>query len=335
MSNNQVALYMPDYCVQGERIPFYALWDAEANNQITITLPPGITLVEIYNINLESLRIHENVCDVSSVEINGYIGGVFDSEMYDEASVTKKIKFQICNDTNTQAYEKQVELFRPDVQIDDKVGTINIKSNKRGIPIVNGNIKIFNHGKGTAVVRVKIMPDSDIQEGQAHGFEEFKIKFLKDLDDGLVELIEKFSQYKELLELTRSVLKNPLSIKIKQNVVRKTINDLDVAFEENENFLMDFARVTATAYIKNVSIITNADSFLAFLKSTGKNKLLILDAMKVFKIQLGTQTLKIDLQTTDLASNKYPIKKIEPIQIISDKSYDIPFYQIVDSSGDN
>ena len=77
--------------------------------------------------------------------------------------------------------------------------------------------------------------------------------------------------------------------------------------------------------------MTDADAFLAFLKSSGKNKLLILDAMRVFNVSPKKQTLEAELLMTDLASNEYPPKKLQPITIISDGSYSIPFYQIIDS----
>ncbi len=333
MNENQPILHMPEYCVQGERIPFYILWNEEIRNKVTITLPSGIALAEIYNTSLDNLKIHNNVCSIHDTEINGYVGGVFNSIVYNQPSVTKKIIFQI-HDNHDQIYERVVELFRPDVRFDDTVETINIHANKEGKPIVRGNIKIFNSGKGTAVVKLKITPDSEIKEGQPHGFEEFKAKFLVDLDEAFLELIKKFPQNSKLLERMRLIIMNPFSSKIKRADVRKSIRDLEYVFNNNENFVKDFARLVAIAYLKNVSIITNADSFFAFLKSTGKNKLLLLDAMKVLKIQPQTQILKIELQTTDLASNEYPLKKLRPIKIMSDASYYIPFYQIIDSSGE-
>lgn len=327
-------IHIPDYCVQGERIPFYVLWDKELKNQITITLPDGITLAEAYNINPDSLEINENVYSISNIEINGYVGGVFDSVVYDQASTTVTIKFQIQNMHDQQIYEKRVELFRPDVKLDDTIEEINIRTNKQGKPIVNGAIKIFNCGKGTAVVRIKILTDSEIKEGHPRGFEEFKRKFLKDLDEALLELKSKYAEFSSMLESMRSVIKNPLSTKITREIVRKTVCGLEDAFDSSENFTADFMRLIATAYFRNVSVVTDADSFLAFLKSTGKNKLLILDAMKVFKIHPGTQTLRAELQTTDLASNTYPLQKIRPITVTADAAYDIPFYQIIDFSGD-
>lgn len=328
------SLYVPDYCIQGERIPFYIIWDKNVKNQITITMPSGIVLAELFNTSTDDLQIDKNVCIVHNTEINGYVGGVFKSKMYDRASIVKKIKFKIQNKQNNQQFvEKNVELFRPDVQFDDSIKSINIRSTKRSKLIVDGNIKIFNCGKGTAIVKIKIMPDSEIEESQPQGFEEFKLKFLNDFGDALLDLKKKFPEYNKMLDSLQSVLENPLSTSIERGAVRKTINDLENACNNNEQFFRDFTRLVATVYFKNMSIITDADSFLAFLKSTGKNKLLVLDAMKVFKIRHKTQILRAELHTTDLASNTYPPKKLRPIKITADVSCDIPFYQIIDFAG--
>lgn len=324
-------VYVPQYCVQGERIPFYILWDQGLKIQITITLPDGITLSRVHNINSANLKIHNNLCTINNTEIGSYAGGVFQSAMDDQASVTRNIKFEIQHRDTKQIVNKKIELFRADVKINAIAKTINIRSNKSGRPIVKDHVSLSNYGKGTAILTVEILKDGDVKEGDPHGFEEFKTHFLKDLDDAFLELKQKFPQYDEMLQLFLSILKNPLSLNIKRATVRKTIDALDQAFNNNEQFVAAFTRCVATAYWKNISIITNADAFLAFLRSSGKNKLLIINAMKTIKVQPEEQILKLKLVVTDLVSNKYPVKKLQPIKIVSDGSYDIPIYEIINS----
>lgn len=326
-------LHVPEFCVQGERVPLYILWDNDKKIQITVTIPDGITLDEVYNVNPDHLKIENNVFKINNFESNGYFGGILGSTLYDQASVTKKIKFEIHSDFNeTQIFEKEIELFRPDVKVDDSIELIKITKDKNNNPMVKGRIKISNHGKGTAIVRINILEESEIKEGEPEGFEEFKIKFLDDLDNVFLDMMKKFPQYEELVDSVRIVSKNPLpSNASESNTVRQTIEDLENAFNNNEEFLFEFSHGIGTAYLKNVSIMTDADAFLAFLNSLGKNKLLILDAMKVFKVSNNTKMLNAELIITDLAQNNYPLMKLRPIKIISDGDYSIPFYQIIDS----
>ena len=328
-----VDIYVPGYCVQGDHIPFYVLWNSDVKIQILIILPEGVSLDEVYNIDSNSLKINGNAYTIDNFETNGYVGGVLSSTLGDQASIIKKIKFEIKSDYNIQQkFERKIELFRPDIQINDSVGTINIKSDKNNRPLVNGHIRISNHGGGTAIIKINILPNSEIKEGVPQGFEEFKVKFLEELDTAFLEMKKKFPQHNKLLESLRVVSKNPLpSDTTLSKMVRKTIEDLENAFNNNEEFQTEFSRGITTAYLKNVSIMTDADAFLAFLKSSGKNKLLFLDAMRVFNVPPKMQTLKAELLMTDLANNKYPPKKLQPITIISNRSYSIPFYQIINS----
>ncbi|MEC4848979.1 MAG: hypothetical protein RI100_07315 [Nitrosarchaeum sp.] len=325
-------LYVPEYCVQGERVPFYMLWNEQVKPKISIILPEGIDLEEIYNVDSKDLEIKNNLYQINNFETDGYLGGVFGSKLYDNPSTIKKVEFVITTENIKESVTKQIELFRPDIKIDDSVDTVIIKNDKNNRPIVTGKIKISNLGKGTAIVRIKILENSEVKEGQPEGFEEFKIKFLQDLNKAFSDLKKKFSQYELLLESLIQVSQDPLpEDKEKQNQVKDTIEQLEHAFDNNEDFLTQFSQGIANAYLKNVSIMTDADAFLAFLKSVGENKILILDSMKVFSVSESSQILNAEILTTDLAQNKYPSVKLKPIKIISDGKYNIPFYQILNS----
>lgn len=333
ITENDYDLYVPEYCNQGERIPFYILWKHSKKIQISIVTSEGITLGEAYNIDSKNLEIKKNEYVIKEIETDGYLGGVFDSQLYDQASTIKTIRFDILSDSNEHyIVEKQVDLFRPDIKIDDTIKKITVTSNKDNRPITDGSIKISNHGKGTAIVRINILENSEIQEGYPEGFEEFKTKFLDDLDSVFIRMKQKFPQYEHVIESARVASKNPLpSNKKELSKVRTTIEALEQAFDNNEKFLSEFTRGLASAYMKHVSIMTDADAFLAFLKSLGENKLLIIDSMKILKISPTTQTLNAEIIITDLAQNSYPVKKLCPITIVSDGNYSVPFYQILDS----
>ena len=333
VAEETIDLYVPEYCNQGERIPFFVLWDHSKQIKISIVTSEGITLDEVYNVDHKELDIDKNEYAVKKFETPGYLGGVFGSKIFDEASVIKTLRFEINFDSNEpQIIEKQIELFRPDVEIIDTIKKINVVSDRNDRPITDGGIKIFNHGKGTAIIRINVLEKSEIREGPPEGFEEFKIKFLNDLNVVFMKMKDKFPQYNDVIEASRMVAKNPLPSDQKElNSVKTTIERLEKLFDNDEEFLREFTVGVGNAYLRNVSIMTDADAFLAFLKSLGKNKLLILDSMKSLKVFPTTQMLNVEILITDLAQNAYPSKKLYPIAITSDKKYSVPFYQILDS----
>ena len=114
---------------------FYGTTDVKI--QILITLPNGLALDEAYNIDSDSLKINGNAYIIDNFETNGYVGGVLSSTLGDRASIIKKIMFEVKSDCNIrQKFEREIELFRPDIKIDDSIGTINIQSDKNNRPVI-------------------------------------------------------------------------------------------------------------------------------------------------------------------------------------------------------
>lgn len=327
-------VYMPEYCVQGERIPFYVLWDKERKLKISLNLPEGLTLSEVYNIDSKNIDSQNGNHIARGFEIEGYFGGIIESEMYKDASAIKTVKFSISYDDQTnQVYEKSIELFRPDVKVSSNTTTINIKTMKDNKLVSSGRIGILNHGKGTGIVKINILNESEIKEGYPEGFEEFRNKFLEDLDNIFVEMKIRFPRYAELLDDVRIIARDPLPSDDKElKRVKSTVEELEEAFNNNEEFLAEFLHSAAKAYLKNMSIMTDVDAFIAFMKSIGKNKIILLDAMKVLKISNASKKLTAELRITDLAQNKYPTIKLPEISITSDKDCTVPLYQILDPS---
>jgi len=327
-------VYVPEYCVQGERIPFYVLWDKDRKLRIALNLPDGLTLSEVYNIDSTNITRTNGSHVAQGFEIEGYFGGILESRIDKEASTIKTVKFLISDEQHEKSYEKNIELFRPDVKVSNNISDIKIKTMKDNKLVASHRIGILNHGKGTALVKVNILNESEIKEGYPEGFEEFRNKFLEDLDSIFVEMMLKFPHYGGLLESVRIIARDPLpSDSKKLEHVKITIDELEEAFDNNEEFLAEFLHSTAKAYLKNMSIMTDVDAFVAFMKSIGKNKIILLDAMKVLKISSIPQKLIAELVITDLAQNSYPVIKLPVASIVSDADCTIPVYQILDPCG--
>ncbi|WKT58109.1 hypothetical protein QVH35_00835 [Candidatus Nitrosotenuis chungbukensis] len=305
--------------------------------KISLNLPDGLILSEVYNIDTKNVDSQNGNHIASGFEMEGYFGGILTSSMYKDASAIKTIKFSLqYDDSVNQVFERNIELFRPDIKISNNISTINIKTRKDNKLVSSEHIGILNHGKGTAIIKVNILNESEIKEGYPEGFEEFRNSFLKDLDDIFVEMKIKFSHYADLLDEVRIIARDPLPSDDKEvKRVKHTVEELEEAFNNNEEFLAEFLHSTAKAYLKNMSIMTDVDAFIAFMRSIGKNKIILFDAMKVLKISTTAQKLIAELVISDLAQNKYPVIKLPEISIIADRECSVPIYQILDPSRSN
>ena len=329
ITTKPIEFFIPEYCVQGERIPFYMIWDKSQHIKVSISLSKGLKLQEVYNIDSKKLTKEENSIIAQDFEMEGYFGGVIKSQMYDEPSINKLVKFSISEDSQEIKYfEKSIELFRSDVKISNNIQSIII-SHTKNKQITNKQIPLLNHGKGTGIIKISILEDSEITEGIPEGFEEFKVKFLEDINENFNELKIKFPQYKKSIENLMMFIDNQLpSESDKLNNLRTTAKELERAFNNNEEFYEEFAQGIATAYLKNMSILTDIIAFLAFMKSVGKNRIIFVDAMKVLKVSTEPQKLKARLIVTDLVRNEYTPIKLPEITLVADKECTIPIYQI-------
>ena len=320
---------MPKYCVQGERIPFYVLWKELKNVRISLTLPTGLILKEVYNIDSSNVSIKDNTYITQNFEIDGYFGGVIQSQLYEEAFSVKTVKFSIItNSDSTQNFDKNIDMFRPDIKISNDVTEITI-SNSHGKQTSDRQIPLYNHGKGTGIIKIDIFDDSEIKEGTPEGFEKFKIGFLEDIKQSFDDLASKFPQYKDILDEFFEFADDPLPSKSeKLDELRNIIDELEKIFDNNEEFYEDFIQSVATSYLKNVSVLTDVITFLAFMKSVGRNRIIFVDAMKVLKIFPTPKKLHANLIVTDLARNKYLPIELPNITLASDVESTIPVYQI-------
>lgn len=334
LDSTSLEVYMPEFCVQGERIPFYVLWDASKKLAISMNLSDGLVISEVYNADSADLQNQSGDYAIRKFEVNGYFGGIIGSTIYEQPSSIKKVKFLISDENGSNiAFDKFIELFRPDVQISDNVSHIIIKTNKQNKIIADNRISLYNRGKGTGIVRINILKESEIEEGFPEGFEEFKTKFSSDLNEGLLKLKTTYSNYSDTIESIRVITNNPLPAEPdKLQQVKTTLLEMEQVFDNDEAFFHAFLQTISLAYLKNMSIMTNVDAFLAFMKSMGNNKLILLDAMKVLKISTTPKKFSAELIVTDLVQNKYPVIKLPVLSIVSDKDCVIPIYYILNSS---
>lgn len=325
-----VTVYMPKFCVQGARIPFYVIWDAPQKVNIKLNKPDGLTVKELYNIDPKDLMIKDSEISVRGFEVDGYFGGVFDSVLDAHASTVKTVTFAISSSNWTKTYERKVELFRPDIKVVNKPQLINVKADKNNRLTLDSHIEISNLGKATGIVRLNTLSETELRGEDLEGMQEFRRNFSEDLTSNLGEVAKKFSQYSDLIELFQSVFMEPLPIdKTRLENVRITIERLEEAFNNNEKFFLEFLGAVVLAYLKNVSITTDLDSFLAYIRSIAEGRVILLEPLKAFKVSATPQKLISELVVTDLVRNKYEPIRLPDISLRSNVDCIVPAYQIL------
>lgn len=328
-----INIYLPSNSLQGAEIPFYMLWSrSEIFDLIRIEYPTEMEIKEIYNVSEGNFRLENNILHVNKVDVNGYLGIKFISKLTDP-NVEKNLHIEVYKEDKViHSENKPLKLFRPDIKLYNLPHYISIDVRENQINISN-KIKIVNNGLGTAILRLECLDSSDIKTYDPMDIEEFRKNFWSDVERKTRKLNEKFPEYSQLLIEFVEIGKNPpLFKKSDLDRIKKLFSELVKALDENEEFLKDFGNMIVTSYLKNISIVTELESFLIYLKSIYENKIILIDAINVMKISTAPMKLKSKLYITDFAYNEYKPIELDNITIVSNKEVELPVYLLFDFS---
>ncbi len=314
------SLYMPTTSIQNDDFPAHILWNKADLVEITFTLSKNLELKDVYNVPEGSIElIEESSFKLSQFEINGYAGFVFSSKLSETPRAIEFVLFEV-KDTATGEVEripKSIDLFRPDIELISAPERIKIRyDSEQGKFHLSEKINVKNCGGGTALIEVKLQPSEDAILSTPDGMGEFKKKVIVDLENEMEEVKKEFVEYNAVVDDVLDLLKNPVSLdeegRVKMNA---TFSNLSNKFEENGDFHEKFSLAFTYSYFKNLKLLTKIESFLNYLDSIGKNKIVIHNSIEVLKVQQTPTIIHLSLQRTDLAFNEYPEIEIPPIEV--------------------
>jgi len=331
-----INVYLPQHSLQGAEIPFYVIWDRSENiDLIKIEYPSEMEIKEIYNVSEGNFRLKNNILYTDKVDVNGYMGIKFLSKLTDP-TIKKDIYIEIYKNNRVVLKEKKtLMLFRADIKLCSvpKHISIDVLGGQNKINI-SDKIRMINDGIGTGILRLECLDKSDIKMYDPMGINEFRKNFWSDVERKLHKLKEKYPEYSQLLIEFVDVGKNPpLFKKSELEKIKGLFSKLLNALEESEDLLKDFANVLLTSYLKNISIVTELESFLIYLKSLYENKIIFIDAINVIKVSTTPMKLMARLYITDFAYNEYKPIELGSITITSNKELVMPVYLLFDSAG--
>jgi hypothetical protein len=104
-------LYVPEACLQGDRLITYILWPKNQETAITLMKPESWEIEEIYNL-AQPPETRRAGMVFSHYVINGYLGIVFRIPLTEEISRADKLVIKIESGTGlSEEYEKEVTIF--------------------------------------------------------------------------------------------------------------------------------------------------------------------------------------------------------------------------------
>jgi len=320
-------VYLPNHALQGSEIPFYMVWDrSEVFSSILVEYPECFEINELYNVSNGNFNILNNTLSLKTVDVNGYLGIKFSSKLSDPI-VETNINVIVYKDNEIfQTEKKLIKLFRPDinlVKIPKRISLVN----KNGKIQVSDKIQIENNGEGTAIIQLECLPDSEFKLERIMEVEKFKKNFWKDMKNKIKELKLIYPEYEWLFDEYIEIGENPLFLtKDGLERTKKVYEELLEVLLSNEDLLKEFSNAFLTAYLKNISLITEVGSFLQYLKSVYESYIIFINPSDTIKVNKNPKKLKAIFHVTDLALNEYEPFKLNAIEITANEEIELPIY---------
>lgn len=331
------SLYMPDSIIQNDEFPAHITWDKNDQVEITLTLPKTITIKEVYNVpeNISN-KIDEFSTKFNQFEVNGYVGFVFKTQFLDESKSIEDVQFIIkdLKSSKTKRYTKKIQLFRPSLELLEVPSTITIEGEDVNSLKIDNKIRIKNNGNGTALISVKVISEGGIEKTVPYEIDDFYSKVIQTIGDEFENLKLEYSEYTHIIDDYYFLLNQPISLDkdIKEKIV-SVESELFSIFERQEDFLDKFLMCIWHSYIKNIQVITKIESFVNYLNSIGKNKIILLNSIELLKCFQTKSEIKFLIQITDLNYNDYPSIETPSIIMSCKNNLSVPIFSLFEWNG--
>ena len=323
------SIFLPDEGLQGEDIPSHIIWKDMNYSNIRINFPPILRLKEIYNVNEDKWVINKNTLIVKGVEVDGYLGLLFESLRSDEEKEKYgEIDFRFINTEGEIIFQtkKSIRLFRPFIFLEDVPQSIKIAFPNKEI---DKKIKLTNSGEGTAIIGIETTEKSEIRETSSKIVEDFMNEFTKDLEKEIFRLKEEFPAYPQFLDKFLLYEKEP------EWEIEEVVEELEQIREKDEVFFYALAQSLARAIMNNIHFDTVIESFFSYLDSLATNKILIYNPLDVIEVSETPKRIDLKVLQKDLLMKEYDPIEIPAIVISANKRDIIELHRLFEWGGSN
>jgi hypothetical protein len=326
---------MPNTSIQGDDFPAHVIWDKSENVKIRVKYPDALEVKEVFNVDPTSVTTPEDgVLEFTNFILNGYVGFVLHSKRLEAPLVRKQVAFEIESLTkaSTEHYQKEISLFRPALEVINVPQKVRVRPQPTGrFAWLDQKIRIRNTGDGTAIIQIELQSEEGFEKRTVAELDDFRKRFIDDVGVKLNALsAEEPARTNIILRFLR-VLKEPLIFNDEGKAEIKSIfDDLVKALQDDETFMEKFASSLATAFLKNMQILTEINSFMEYLNSIGEGRVILVNSTDVIRAKKPSGLLRLKIRITDLAYNDYPFVELPPIAVRWEGTGDLPVHMLFD-----
>ena len=307
-------IYVPDYNLQGDLIPFYIISKNKIES-VVITYTNGLSLKELYNVNQQGIELGNSSIMVHKLKVDGYLGGMFNS-LFDEINYGKveSITFEVRLEGKEYKTSRAVQLFRPNISVESsvesnetniKISSSYNKETKVERNIVNHPIPITNNGLGASLISIETKGNDQVTLTLPKDYLDFVENLTNELDSSMGELGKKYPEYNVTIKEIMEVMKNPFPTETTVSQYKGSIQSFELILESNPVFREEFDATLIASIFHNISLTTDLNTFLAYLMSLKPHKIILSEPLMMINLPMGKSSFNLVIRQTDLLKNVY------------------------------
>ena len=296
--------------------------------------------MNVYNASIAEDEISGKI-SLSNFEVPGYVGLGFIGDLDSEVNAYFNIDCEFYSSENNLLLrsEKTIQIFRPSLVVRDNCNeekSIEIERDPNSLKYtIHNRLRVGNVGKATALVSLDLESNDDsIELTLPPHFLDFYASFFNDLKIRFRELSQNFKGYSKVIwQFYRVSLNLPILIKEgKTEIIDNVHEAMGDIIQKDHTFGEEFQRSTLVSYLKNIPLITEIGSFVDYLNSVGKGRIILINSIFHIKSkenqEKGSAILRLSFM--DLGSHKYKDINLGKINFKFEGTNTVPVHMIFD-----
>lgn len=323
--------------MQGDSFPFYVTWKGVLDKFVVI-YSSGIELTAVNNVGVDAIHLDEGRFEVTSFEVEGYVSGLFDGIFDKERNSTiEAIEFELYSGKRVERVQKSITLFRSDIEVleSPELITLDIKTNQRTKEetiFPSDFVSLRNNGQGTSVIIVNIESDR-VKVALPSDYEASEHQLREDLELEVLKVIVKYPQHKSVLTNYLTILKDPFSDELTQELKKDIYQNVSDIIDDNEVLREDLFSGILSAITRNISFTNMLRNFLAYLNSIKPSKVILLNPYMELEVPAGTSEIKMNFSITDFSWNEYDKLTTKSLKVTSPKATRFNIVELLNFEG--
>ncbi|WP_048150537.1 hypothetical protein [Methanolacinia paynteri] len=245
MQSDDFELYLSKDIVQGEKVPFYILWDCNDVSKIELDIDGFTEISEFHNVR-DGFNSESNKLDITDLKTKNYLGGILNTVSSEDPFQPANLRVHLVkSDGSSIINEEKRILYSTILEISKIPEIIHIPFNEKPINIqLKGSTTVFIDINTEEGSEVKFELPKDIQ----NAIEKFIFSFM----EGLEKLKESYSEYSKFIDVLLDVMKKSDRVSERQ-FIDYAENEFE-SFSPTEEFIEAFSLVIDNALSNSASL---------------------------------------------------------------------------------